>query len=129
MKLAVLKAKDTDNPSGMPDEWPTHCKEVADDYQAVGDEVLMTPEELQIMKAEQKSLYDAWYQDWQENVIKPSQWSENRVKEYPSVGDQLDMIWHTLNEGKPLDKTSEWFLSVKSVKDKYPKSDSGTLIS
>jgi hypothetical protein len=30
------------------------------------------------------------------------------------------MLWHTINEGKDL-KDSEWFQTIKEVKEKYPK--------
>lgn len=39
---------------------------------------------------------------------------------YPQIKEQLDMIWHAIDEDK-LDKTSEFYLKLKNVKDKYPK--------
>jgi len=39
---------------------------------------------------------------------------------YPSIGDQLDMLWHAIDEGK-LDKTSDFYKSLKTVKDNHPK--------
>ena len=39
---------------------------------------------------------------------------------YPQIKDQLDMIWHAIDEGN-LNKTSEFYLTLKEVKDKYPK--------
>jgi|TARA_Y100000015_G_scaffold42151_1_gene49222 hypothetical protein len=44
----------------------------------------------------------------------------NRAKEYPSVFDQLDQLWHDIDEGK-LDKTGSFYTTVKTIKDKYPK--------
>ena len=38
----------------------------------------------------------------------------NRRKEYPSVADQLDKIYH--------DGINEWKKVIKATKDKYPKS-------
>lgn len=43
-----------------------------------------------------------------------------RAKEYPAIKEQLDMIWHAIDEGK-FDKTSEFYLRLKAVKDEYPK--------
>jgi len=43
-----------------------------------------------------------------------------RAKEYPAVKEQLDMIWHAIDEGN-LDKTSDFYLRLKKVKDEYPK--------
>ena len=45
----------------------------------------------------------------------------DRVKEYSSVLDQLDQLWHDIDEGK-LDKTGSFYTTVKTIKDKYPKS-------
>jgi len=39
---------------------------------------------------------------------------DNRRKEYPSVADQLDKIYH--------DGINEWKKVIKATKDKYPKS-------
>ena len=43
-----------------------------------------------------------------------------RAREYPEVKDQLDMLWHAIDEER-LDKTSEFYKKLKPVKDKYPK--------
>ena len=43
-----------------------------------------------------------------------------RAREYPQLKEQLDMLWHAIDEGK-LDKTSEFYLRLKAVKAEYPK--------
>jgi hypothetical protein len=43
-----------------------------------------------------------------------------RSQEYPSITDQLDMLWHAIDAGT-LNKTSDFYTTLKSVKDKYPK--------
>ena len=43
---------------------------------------------------------------------------------YPSIADQLDMLWHAIDSGS-LDKTSEFYLALKSVKDANPKPTGG----
>jgi hypothetical protein len=43
-----------------------------------------------------------------------------RQREYPAIGDQLDMLWHAIDDGT-LDKTSDFYTSLKVTKDKYPK--------
>ena len=121
MKLAVLRAKDTVNIENLPKNYPVKCKEVPDDYSVEGEEILMTVEELTALKEENKALYEAWGKNWQETVIEPSQWLENRVDEYPSVGDQLDMLWHAMQLGEVGGGETEWFKTIQSVKDKYPK--------
>lgn len=40
----------------------------------------------------------------------------NRLKEYPPLVEQLDMIYHDLEDG-----TNNWQTLIKSIKEKYPK--------
>ena len=47
-------------------------------------------------------------------------YSQLRRNIYPGIGDQLDMLWHAINDGT-LDKTSDFYTTLKAVKDKYPK--------
>jgi hypothetical protein len=42
-----------------------------------------------------------------------------RIK-YPTVTDQLDMLWHAIDTGT-LDKSSDFYTTLKSVKNNYPK--------
>jgi len=61
---------------------------------------------------------------------------EKRKAEYPEIGEQLDMLWHMLNDygsaDKEVDSTDEnsgevgqvlntWYETIKDIKDKYPK--------
>ena len=41
------------------------------------------------------------------------EYSRNRAKEYPSIEDQLDTIYHNGVAG--------WKATIKAIKDKYPK--------
>lgn len=43
-----------------------------------------------------------------------------RAREYPTISDQLDMLWHAIDDGT-LDKSSDFYTSLKSIKDQYPK--------
>lgn len=43
-----------------------------------------------------------------------------RLRQYPSIGDQLDMLWHAIDAGT-LNKTSAFYKTLKAVKDEYPK--------
>ena len=56
---------------------------------------------------------------WQPLTI-PQTYSENRVREYPPLGEQLDMLWHAMEEGA-LPKIEPFYTQIKTVKDKYPK--------
>lgn len=40
---------------------------------------------------------------------------------YPKIEEQLDKLWHDIDEGK-LDKNGEFYKYIKSVKDTFPKS-------
>jgi hypothetical protein len=48
------------------------------------------------------------------------QYQRDRV--YPSLGDQLDMLWHAIDNGT-LNKTSDFYTAIKAVKDAHPKSE------
>jgi len=39
---------------------------------------------------------------------------------YPSIPDQLDKLYHDIDDGK-LDKTGTWYLAIKATKDKFTK--------
>ena len=43
-----------------------------------------------------------------------------RAEEYPEMWDQLDALFHDIDEGK-LDKTGSFYALLKEVKDTYPK--------
>lgn len=53
--------------------------------------------------------------EWQKNKeeLDKTEYLRNRQKEYPSIPDQLDLIYE-----KGLDA---WKAEIKKVKDKYPK--------
>jgi hypothetical protein len=52
--------------------------------------------------------------------VDPDTYKYNRVAAYPSIGDQLDLLYKDMVAGKG-DSTGEWFKAVKSVKDAHPK--------
>jgi hypothetical protein len=55
-----------------------------------------------------------------EAVYNSKEYQRSRKAEYPEIGDQLDMLWHALDSGT-LDKSSQFYTSLKTIKDKYPK--------
>jgi hypothetical protein len=61
----------------------------------------ITEEQIIAKQAELQADYDA------------KQYQRNRAKEYPSIVDQLDDLYHNGIEG--------WKTTIKAVKDKYPK--------
>lgn len=57
-----------------------------------------------------KVSYDA---DAVQAEIGANEYKEKRLKEYPSIPDQLDKIYH--------DGIDAWKVVIKATKDKYPK--------
>ena len=43
-----------------------------------------------------------------------------RQAEYPSIGDQLDMLFHDMTADKG-DKTGDWYEAIEKVKEDNPK--------
>ena len=41
-------------------------------------------------------------------------------RKYPSIEEQLDMIWHAIDNDS-LDKTSDFYTVIKTVKESVPK--------
>ena len=49
-----------------------------------------------------------------------NQYQRDRV--YPSIGDQLDMLWHTMDKDNELQhKYYDFYQTIKKVKVAYPK--------
>jgi len=52
----------------------------------------------------------------------PTYYEIERRYDYPSIGDQLDILWHDMNSGKiPGKEDSVWFNEISKVKEKHPK--------
>ena len=50
------------------------------------------------------------------------QYQRDRLTEYPPIGDQLDMLWHSIDENAELkQKYFAFYEAIKAVKAKYPK--------
>jgi hypothetical protein len=47
-------------------------------------------------------------------------YSDRRKKEYPSIGSQLDMLYHAMKNGE-IPVAAEWFNKINEIKNKYPK--------
>lgn len=48
------------------------------------------------------------------------QYVKDRQMNYPKVGDQLDMLWHAMDDGV-LTKVEPFYTQIKSIKEQYPK--------
>ena len=40
---------------------------------------------------------------------------------YPELGEQLDMLWHEINQNGTITTTGEWFQTINDVKTQFPK--------
>ena len=56
-----------------------------------------------------------------QNEFVNNEYQRKRELEYPSIGNQLDMLWHAIDTNS-LNKTSDFYTAIKAVKDAYPKS-------
>lgn len=54
--------------------------------------------------------------EWQD-----TQYQRDRQQIFPSIGNQLDMLWHELSQSGSLSTNGEWFNVIKTVKDIHPK--------
>jgi len=66
-----------------------------------GDTAEISKADIQAKQAELKTAYDA------------KEYQRKRAKEYPSMADQLDDLYHNGIDG--------WKTTIKVTKDKYPK--------
>ena len=56
------------------------------------------------------------------NEPEQSAYVEQRRNAYPAIGDQLDMLWHTIDKDILLQKRYfDFYQTIKQVKVKYPK--------
>jgi hypothetical protein len=55
-----------------------------------------------------------------ENYLNINRYKELRAKQYPQITNQLDMLWHAIDTNT-LNKDSDFYKTLKQVKDNYPK--------
>ena len=56
------------------------------------------------------------------NEPKQSNYAQQRRNAYPEIGDQLDMLWHTMDKDNELQhKYYDFYQTIKKVKVDYPK--------
>lgn len=48
-------------------------------------------------------------------------YAEKRKRVYPSIGEQLDMLWHELNLRGSISTNGEWFQLCQTIKLNNPK--------
>ena len=56
------------------------------------------------------------------NEPEQSNYAQARKNAYPEIGDQLDMLWHTMDKDNELQhKFYNFYQTIKKVKVAYPK--------
>ena len=51
-----------------------------------------------------------------------NQYQKDRATDYPPIGDQLDMLWHSIDQNPKLKSVYfEFYEAIKAVKVKHPK--------
>ena len=75
--------------------------------------------------AEEEAQRDAEEQAWLEESSKYKEqapYINQRRNAYPNIGDQLDMLWHSIDQDPQLkSKYFNFYEAIKAVKVKYPK--------
>ena len=79
----------------------------------------LTAEEI----AEKEAQDLTWLEEQsQNNNIEQAPYISQRRNAYPPVGDQLDMLWHTIDKDEKLQgKYFDFYQTLKTVKVKFPK--------
>jgi len=86
-----------------------------------GIEIEMTAAEIAAKQAEEQ----AWLEEQSKNnetIIKQAPYINQRRNDYPPIGDQLDMLWHSIDKDPELkSKYFDFYEAIKAVKVKHPK--------
>jgi hypothetical protein len=78
-----------------------------------GVDVDLTPDEILV---EQKKETD-WIAEKQKEVTE--KYKFNRLAEYPSVQDQLLLLWDAMDKGE-IPQAKSFYEAIKTINDKYP---------
>ena len=82
-----------------------------------GNIVPFTAEEEAARDAEEAAFAEA-----QANIIPTPAYVSQRKSAYPSIGDQLDMLWHSIDQNPSLkSEYFEFYEAIKAIKVKHPK--------
>jgi hypothetical protein len=77
--------------------------------------------ETEAQALEEKAEYDA-KQYQRDNEPEQPDYIKQRRNSYPEIGDQLDMLWHSIDKNPSLkSEYFEFYEAIKAVKVKHPK--------
>jgi hypothetical protein len=87
-------------------------------------EVDVTAEEISSKQIEEK----AWLEErnatqyQRDNEPEQPDYIKQRKNSYPEIGDQLDMLWHSIDQNPALkSQYFDFYEAIKAVKVKHPK--------
>jgi hypothetical protein len=88
-----------------------------------GNRIQLTAEEEAIKNAQEKATAEREAKINEiANKSEESKYVQQRRNAYPEIGDQLDMLWHTIDQDPQLkSKYFDFYEAIKAVKVKYPK--------
>lgn len=95
----------------LSNDFVLNVQEIIDDLPAIGDDW----NEAQVIEFKQVSYILQKVIEYYPAVYNKSNYKENRLKEYPPIGDQLDALFHAGLFPQ------EMAAKIQAVKDKYPK--------
>jgi hypothetical protein len=82
-----------------------------------GNIVPFTAEEEAARDAEELAIAEA-----QAKIVPTPAYVSQRKSAYPSIGDQLDMLWHSIDQNPALkSQYFDFYEAIKAVKVKHPK--------
>ena len=82
-----------------------------------GNIVPFTAEEEAARDAEELAVAEA-----QAKIVPTPAHVSQRASNYPSIGNQLDMLWHSIDrDGELKSKYYDFYEAIKAVKVKFPK--------
>ncbi len=70
----------------------------------------------------QRDAEEAAFAEAQANIVPTPAYVSQRKSAYPSIGDQLDMLWHSIDQNPALkSQYFDFYEAIKAVKVKNPK--------
>ena len=76
-------------------------------------------------EAQRAAEEQAWLEKQSQNnetITEQAPYINQRRNAYPEIGDQLDMLWHSIDQDPQLkSKYFDFYEAIKAVKVKYPK--------
>ena len=79
-------------------------------------EILLNPQDGSPYTEDQRYGFFVGLKEW-----KDTQYQRDRQQQFPTIGNQLDMLWHELNTSGSLSTNGAWFNVIKEVKENNPK--------